>query len=114
MGEERDTGSGVEGEDYNSRDVRISVNKELADHYKLILQMRDDLLADTDADPKAVIQVMNSTTGILKDLGKLQEDLYNSETTAILQQVVLSCLREADEKFQQKVIEIFKERLAMI
>jgi hypothetical protein len=91
-------------------DVRISVSKELADHYNKIIERRDDILANPESEDKAIIGILNATTGIIRDLAKIQADLYNSERFATLQQIIVNCLREVSPDLQEKVLEEFERK----
>jgi len=93
-------------------DVRINVSKELADHYAIILKQRDDLVDNNNAEYKDVVAILNATTSIIKDLSRIQSELYNSEKFAVLQQVVIDVLKEVDPMLQHKVVEAYEERIA--
>ena len=85
-------------------DVRISVSKELAEHYRKVLDLRDGILEDEDSEDKSRISVLNATTSIIKELAKIQSDLYNAERFAILQQIIVKTLKESNKEIAEKVI----------
>lgn len=91
-------------------DVRISVSKELAEHYAKIIARRDEILDNPESEDKSIIGILNATTGIIRDLAKIQADLYNSERFATLQQIIVNCLREVSPELQQKVLDEFERK----
>ena len=95
-------------------DVRISVSKELAAHYDLILQRRDDLLQDANAEDKDINTILNTTTNIIRDLAKIQQELYNSEKFAILQQIIIEELKLCDPELQEKVLQALELRAKIL
>jgi len=92
-------------------DVRISVSKELAEHYQKILDTRDMVLDDPESENKDITAILQATTSIIKEMARIQADLYNSEKFAVLQSVVVSCLKDASVKLERKVIDEFEKRL---
>lgn len=91
-------------------DVRISVSKELAEHYELILQRRNDLLNSSLAEDRDVVAIINATTSIIKELSRIQAELYNSEKFAVLQQIIIDELKSCDTELQMRVIEAIERR----
>ena len=85
-------------------DVRISVSKELADHYKKIITRRDKILDEDNEKEQVVVSILSATTQILRDLSKLQEEVYNAETFAVFQQAVIAVLKEEDEALVERVL----------
>lgn len=91
-------------------DVRISVSKELSEHYNKIIERRDNILNDPNSADKDVIGILNTTTSIIRDLVKMQQDLYNSEKFAVLQQIIVNVLKESAPEVAEKVVKAFEER----
>lgn len=92
-------------------DVRVSVSKELSEHYQKILDMRDRVLNDPESENKDITAILVATTNIIKELAKIQADLYNSEKFAVLQQIIVNTLKEVDKDLQKKVVARLEERL---
>jgi hypothetical protein len=92
-------------------DVRISVSAEMSEHYTQITEMRDKILGNAEAEDKTKIMAINSVTTIIKELAKVQESLYNSERFAVLQQVIVSVLKETDRVVADKVMAALEARL---
>jgi len=95
-------------------DVRISVSKELAEHYQKILDTRDMVLDDPESENKDITAILQATTSIIKEMARIQADLYNSEKFAVLQQIIVNALKEESGKFQQRVVKRLEERLEEI
>lgn len=91
-------------------DVRISVSKELAEHYDLILKRRNYLLDSDLAEDKDVVAILNATTSIIKELSRIQAELYNSEKFAVLQQIIIDELKTCDTELQLRVIEALEQK----
>lgn len=91
-------------------DVRISVSKELSDHYSLILQKRDDILNDPESEDKTMISILTATTAIIKELAKIQSEVYNSEKFAVLQQIIVNVLKNSDKEVADKVLDALEDR----
>jgi len=91
-------------------DTRISVSKELKEHYDKIIERRDVILDDEQAENKDLIGILNATTSIIKELSKIQQELYNSEKFAILQQIIVNVLKDCDQEVADKVIRAMERR----
>ncbi len=91
-------------------DVRISVSAELSEHYGKIIEIRNTIIDNPESEDKSLVSILNATTTIIKELAKIQQDLYNSETFAVLQQVIVQVLRESDKKVAEKVLKALEER----
>jgi len=91
--------------------VFISVSKELHDHYQVIIETRDRILEDHDESASGKASILNATTSILKDLAKTQQELYNSDTVARLQQAVYNTLKEVDPALKDKVLSLLEKNL---
>ncbi len=88
------------------KDERLSVDREIREHYDIVKQFRDDLLADNE-DPNAVVKALAAMTSIIRDVVKVQNQLYNAEKHALLQQTIFNVLKEYDPKIHEEVIVAF-------
>jgi len=95
-------------------DTRISVSQELKEHYDKIIQRRDDILDDPGSENKDLIGILNATTSIIKELSKIQQDLYNSEKFAILQQIIVNVLKDCDQEVANRVVKALERRYESI
>lgn len=94
--------------------VFISVGRELKDHYDVVLRTRDEVLDDPEAKGSEKAAILNATTSIIKDLAKAQQDIYNSDSTARLQQAVYNALGDVSKDLQDKVIAAMERRFEEI
>ena len=85
-------------------DVRISVSKELADHYNKIITRRDEILESDVVKEQVVVSILTATTQILRDLSKIQEEVYNAEKYAVFQQAVISVLKDESDELVERVL----------
>jgi hypothetical protein len=91
--------------------VFIDVGKELGDHYEAVVRTRDTILEDFDTSGQEKSAILNATTTIIRELAKLQDDLYQSSLIAKLQDAIVEALEEADPEFKDRVLRILEERL---
>lgn len=98
-------------EEGDAVDVRISVSEELQEHYKSIIKMRDDIVGDIDSPPSQVIAILRLVTDMIKEFAKIQEGLYNSETTAMLQQAIVETLKNSNKKVYKEVMKAFDSKM---
>jgi peptidoglycan hydrolase CwlO-like protein len=92
------------------QDVRISVSAELHEHYTKIVNMRDKILGDPESEDKTIVSILNAVTTILKEMDKLQQSVYNTETSAVLQQLIIDTLKEESPELQERIVEAFEEK----
>jgi len=95
-------------------DTRISVSKELKEHYDKIIERRDAILDDAGSENKDLIGILNATTSIIKELSKIQQELYNSEKFAILQQIIVNVLKDCDQGVADRVVSALEARFEKI
>ena len=84
-------------------DCRLSVDKAIRDHYDIIIDFRDNLIED-DGDPKDIASALTATTIIIRDIVKVQTQLYNAENFALLQQTIVNVLKEEDRELAERII----------
>jgi len=95
-------------------DTRISVSQELKEHYDKIIQRRDNILDDPGSENRDLIGILNATTSIIRELSKIQQDLYNSEKFAILQQIIVNVLKDCDQEVANRVVKALERRYESI
>jgi hypothetical protein len=95
-------------------DVRVSVSKELADHYEKVIEMRDRIINSDVSSGQEISSILTTTTNLIKELGKIQKDLYTSEKFAILTQIIVDELREMDPKMCSRVVNRLEARFEEI
>lgn len=95
-------------------DTRISVSKELKEHYDKIIERRDAILDDAGSENKDLIGILNATTSIIKELSKIQQELYNSEKFAILQQIIVNVLKDCDQGVADRVVAALEARFEKV
>ena len=87
----------------------ISVSQELSDHFELVKTLRDNILVDNLAEARDKVAAINSMTSIIKDLSKMQQDVYNAERFSMLQQVVINTIKDKYPDLAQDVITTFEQ-----
>jgi cell division protein ZapA (FtsZ GTPase activity inhibitor) len=91
--------------------ISITVSDELAEHYQKVVQHRDDVLDSSASEDKDKVAALNAVTTILKDLARLQESIYSTESIAELQQAVIRALQEADQTIANTVLNSLEKEL---
>ena len=94
--------------------VFISIGKELKDHYDITLATRDEVLADYEATGNAKAAILNATAAAIRDLAKLQLEIYNSDTIARIQQAIINALQEASPELKDKVVNLIEKHLERV
>lgn len=89
----------------------IDVGQELADHFTVVKELRDKCVADVDDSGASKAAILNATTAIIRELAKIQTELYNSALIANIQASIIEGLEEADQAFKDKVVKILERRL---
>lgn len=97
-----------------AKKVLISISEELKEHYDVVIDTRDKVLNDADETGGAKASVLNATTSILKDLAKIQLELYNSDTIAQIRQAIFNALEEASPAFKKRVLDLLQTHLEQV
>lgn len=92
----------------------IEVSTELLEHYKVVLDTRDAVLAEPTSSGSEMAAVLRVTTELIKELARTQLEIYNSETIAIIQQAIINALVEADINTKNKVLEALERHLEQV
>lgn len=92
--------------------VKINVSKELNEHFKAVITLRDSLLGSQTTKDSDRVQGINACTTIIKDLTKIQESLYNSELVAKLQLAIVNAFEEAVPELREKFYKYLEVKLA--
>lgn len=92
--------------------ISINVSEELHTHFERIRKLAESVAEDEDETASSRAAAMNSVTAILKEMVKIQKELYNSESIALLQAAIVEALEEADQELKDKVLKIVERRLA--
>lgn len=92
-------------------DTRISASEELAEHYQIVKDFRDNLVGNADEDPKVIATALATLNTTLRDVSKMQRELYTAENFALLQQRIVNVLRDVSPEICEKVLNGFEEDL---
>ena len=89
----------------------INVSKELSDHFEKLKNLRDEVIDDMSETGSSKAAVMNALTGILKELAKIQKEVYNAELIAKLQGAIIEGLEDTDQKLKDLVVKNLDRKL---
>jgi ribosomal protein S4 len=89
----------------------IDISDELADHYQIVKTAAQAAVDDPNESGTSKSALLNATTTILKELAKVQQDLYNSSSIARLQAAIIESLHEASPELKDNVLRILERRL---
>lgn len=92
----------------------IDISKELSDHYALVKQASQDALDDEDSSSNGKAAMLNAATAILKELSKIQQELYNSSLIAQLKASILEALEDSSPELKNRVLENLERRLSQL
>ncbi len=92
--------------------VGVNINRELHEHFIKVRDLRDDILLDGENTER--ISAMKAMTFVIKDLSKLQQQVYNTEKLAILQSAIVEVLQEYDPIIRQEVQDAFYKKLTRL
>lgn len=92
----------------------INISQELSDHYDMVKKAASDAINDEDVSPNGRAALLNATTAILKELSKIQQELYNSSLIAQLKSSIVEALEEASPEVKERVIKILERRLSQL
>jgi hypothetical protein len=90
----------------------IDVTAELQEHYDLVKQVAQAAASDPDETGSSKASTLNAVTSILKELAKIQTDLYNSSSIAALQQAIVDELKLSDPTITKQILENLETRLS--
>lgn len=84
----------------------LIISEELKEHYNAIISRRDEMLQEPDRYKDTDITAMlNATTKMLQALVATQEKLYNAETHARFQHIVIGALSKIDPDLANQILE---------
>jgi hypothetical protein len=92
----------------------IDISKELADHYDMVRQAAQDAIDDEESSSNGKAALLNATTSLLKELAKIQQDVYSSSLIAQLKSSIVEALEEASPELKERVLEILERRLSQL
>ena len=82
------------------------ISDEIAEHYSAITARRDKMLAQPgDYKDSDIISMLNATTKMLQALVSTKEKLYNAETYATFQQIVIETIAKADKTLAEEIVD---------
>lgn len=85
-----------------SETVKVDVSKELNEHFKAVIKLRDDLINSPTSKDSDKVSGINACSSIIKDLAKIQESLYGSELVAKLQLAIVNTFEDIAPELRHK------------
>ena len=89
--------------------MEIDITQELYDHYERLKTFYRTL--ENDGAARDQISALNAITSMIKELAKTQEELYNSTTYAIFQEIFINTLKEIEPKKTEHLLDLLEVRL---
>lgn len=89
----------------------LNLDAELYDRYIDAKDFLDEILQAEGVPPNQVAQLMNTLTSILKEITKMQTDLYNAERLKKLEYCIIAAVKGADAEIQAKFFEQYETLL---
>lgn len=88
----------------------LDLDKELYDQYFAAKELAAAALYDTEAGLNQKVQANNAIVNILSQIVKLQSDLYNAQTIARLENILIAVLKDFPE-VKAKFLEAYEGAL---
>lgn len=89
----------------------LNLDTELFERYTEAKDFLADVMNRPDTAANQIAQVMNTITSILKDIAKLQTDLYNAERLKKLEYCIIEAIKVADPATQSVFFARYAELL---
>lgn len=88
-----------------------TLREELRENYLATKNFLSVMTTAENADPREVAAIINTLSGILRDLIKLDDAVFNQERVQIIEQVMLDTMQDMDDEVKQKFFKLYSERL---
>jgi hypothetical protein len=90
----------------------VDIGAELKEHYEKVLLARDEILGSPNSEAREKASIITATTATIKELAKLQTDLYDSSMVAALQAAIYQTFEEQVPELKDKFLTKLEEILA--
>ena len=90
----------------------LDLDAELYNSYAKAKNYLAEVQADGEVPPNQLAQLMNTITTILKEIVKMQTDLYNAERVKKLEAAMIQAIKLAPSESQQAFLEEYAKILA--
>ena len=88
-----------------------TLREELRENYLATKNFLSVMTQAEHADPREVAAIINTLSGILRDLIKLDDAVFNQERVQIIEQVMLDTMQDMGDEVKQKFFKLYSERL---
>lgn len=86
----------------------LNLDNELYESYTQAKLFLEDIRGDTSIAPNQIAQVMNTLNTILKEITKMQTDLYDAERLKKLESCMIIALKSAPVDVQERFFEEYE------
>ena len=90
----------------------LNLDAELYNAYAKAKNYLADVQSDEGIPPNQLAQLMNTISAILKEIVKMQTDLYNAERVKRLEAAMIQAIKLAPPESQQAFLEEYEKILA--
>lgn len=90
----------------------LNLDAELYNAYAKAKNYLADVQSDEGIPPNQLAQLMNTISAILKEIVKMQTDLYNAERVKRLEAAMIQAIKLAPPESQQTFLEEYEKILA--
>ena len=91
--------------------TELSLEEEILNNYNLAKQFLESILTDSEVAPNQLAPVINAVTAILKDLVKMQTELYSAEREKRRESALIQVLKTLPEATQDEFFRLYEEAL---
>lgn len=89
----------------------LDLNQQLYKNYATAVNYLEEIKLSDDIPANQVSQVMNTITSILKEIVKMQTDLYNTERIKQIESAIVKAIKLAPKEAQESFFEEYEKIL---
>lgn len=89
----------------------LNLDNELLTNYENAKAYLEEIRYDSEVMPNQVAQVMNTISSILKEIVKMQTELYDAEMVKRIEAAIISTMKNQPEDVQRQFFEEYEQAL---
>lgn len=89
----------------------LNLDSELLTNYQSAKEYLEQIRYDEATQPNQVAQVMNTINAILKEIVKMQTELYDAERVKKIESAIISTMKNQPEDVQRQFFEEYEQAL---
>jgi len=90
---------------------QLNLDGELLANYEAAKSYLEEIRYDSEVLPNQVAQVMNTINSILKEIVKMQTELYDAEMVKKIEAAIIATMKNQPEDVQRQFFEEYEQAL---